>query len=85
MNNVESEIFEIIAEKAAVGLENITSNASLNELEIESLDIVEIIFAIEEKFDIHVPFNANDQELEFNTVGDVVTAVEKLIRENSDV
>lgn len=82
MASVESDIFEIIAEKAAVDREKVVSGASLQELEIESLDVVEIIFAIEEKFDIHVPFNANDQELEFDTVSDVVKAVEELIKEN---
>ncbi|MBT5496357.1 MAG: acyl carrier protein, partial [Alphaproteobacteria bacterium] len=49
MASVESDIFEIIAEKAAVERENVVSGASLQELEIESLDVVEIIFAIEEK------------------------------------
>tara|TARA_E500000331_G_C17229595_1_gene702010 strand:+ start:1325 stop:1588 length:264 start_codon:yes stop_codon:yes gene_type:complete len=82
MAGVESDIFEIIAEKAAVERKKIVSGASLQELEIESLEVVEIIFAIEEKFDIHVPFNANDQDLEFNTVGDVVKAVENLIKES---
>ncbi|PPR63753.1 MAG: Acyl carrier protein [Alphaproteobacteria bacterium MarineAlpha4_Bin2] len=82
MNNVQSDIFEIIADKAAVEREKIVSASSLQELEIESLDVVEIIFAIEEKFDIHVPFNANDQELEFDTVGDVIKAVENLIEES---
>ncbi len=82
MSNVESDIFEIIADKAAVERDKIIGSASLQELEIESLDVVEIIFAIEEKFDIHVPFNANDQEMEFDTVGDVVKAVENLIAEN---
>ena len=81
MTSVESDIFEIIADKAAVEREKVISNASLEELEIESLDVVEIIFAIEEKFDIHVPFNANDQDLEFDTVGDVVKAIENLIKE----
>lgn len=81
MASIESDIFDIIAEKAAVEREKIHSEAKLQELEIESLDVVEIIFAIEEKFDIHVPFNANDQELEFETVGDVVKAVEGLINE----
>ena len=81
MASVESDIFEIIAEKAAVEREKVVSGAKLEELEIESLDVVEIIFAVEEKFDIHVPFNANDPELEFETVGDVVTAVEALIEE----
>ena len=82
MASVESDIFEIIAEKAAVARDKIVGTASLQELEIESLDVVEIIFAIEEKFDIHVPFNANDQELEFDTVSDVVKAVEALIAES---
>ena len=36
---------------------------------------------IEEKFDVHVPFNANDQELAFETVSDVVRAVQVLIEE----
>ena len=69
MATVESDIFDIIAEKAAVERDKIVSDAKLQDLAIESLDVVEIIFAIEEKFDIHVPFNANDQELEFETVG----------------
>ena len=82
MASVENDIFELIAEKALVEREKVVSGASLQELEIESLDVVEIIFAIEEKFDIHVPFNANDQDLEFDTVGDVVKAVENLIKES---
>ncbi|MEL0022058.1 MAG: acyl carrier protein [Rickettsiales bacterium] len=83
MASVESDIFEIIAEKAAVERDKVVSEAKLQDLEIESLDVVEIIFAIEEKFDIHVPFNANDQELEFETVGDVVRAVQSLIDDNA--
>ena len=47
------------------------------------LDIVEIIFAIEEKFDIQIPYNANDQEMEFETVGHVVDAVKKVIEEQA--
>ena len=61
MASVESDIFEIIAEKAAVEREKVVSDAKLEELEIES-SVVEIICG-RRKFDIHVPFNANDQEL----------------------
>ncbi len=81
MANVEAEIFDIIAEKASVDRSKVHPGAKLEELEIESLDVVEIIFAIEEKFDINIPFNANDQELDFETVSDVVKAVESLIAE----
>lgn len=81
MSSVESDIYDIIAEKSAVERSKLQSDAKLEDLEIESLDVVEIIFAVEEKFDIHVPYNANDQELEFETIGDVVDAVQKLIDE----
>lgn len=81
MSSVESDIYDIIAEKSAVDRSKLQSDAKLEDLEIESLDVVEIIFAVEEKFDIHVPYNANDQELEFETIGDVVSAVQKLIEE----
>jgi acyl carrier protein len=81
MSSVESDVYDIIAEKSAVDRSKLKRDAKLADLEIESLDVVEIIFAVEEKFDIHVPYNANDQELEFQTVGDVVDAVQKLIEE----
>jgi acyl carrier protein len=81
MSSVESDVFDIIAEKSAVERSKLSLDAKLKDLEIESLDVVEIVFAVEEKFDIHVPYNANDQELEFDTVGDVVTAVQKLVSE----
>ena len=81
MSSVESDVYDIIAEKSAVDRAKLKRDAKLADLEIESLDVVEIIFAVEEKFDIHVPYNANDQELEFETVGDVIDAVQKLIDE----
>jgi acyl carrier protein len=81
MSSVESDVYDIIAEKSAVDRSKLKRDAKLADLEIESLDVVEIIFAVEEKFDIHVPYNANDQELEFETVGDVIDAVQKLIDE----
>lgn len=81
MAGVESDVFGIIAEQTTVDRSLLTRDAKLDDLEIESLDVVEIVFAIEEKFDIHVPYNANDQELQFETVGDVIDAVSKLVEE----
>ena len=79
MSNVEAEIMDIIAEKTSVDRAALTRDARMEDLEIESLDIVEIVFAIEEKYDIEVPYNANDGDEEFDTVGDVIAAVEKVI------
>lgn len=81
MASVESDVLDIIAEQSTVDRSQLTRDSRLEDIEIESLDVVEIIFALEEKFDVHVPYNANDQELQFETVGDVVDAVTKLITE----
>ncbi|MDA0656969.1 MAG: phosphopantetheine-binding protein [Proteobacteria bacterium] len=81
MASVEEQIYDIVADKADVAREKLNRDARLDDLEIESLDIVEIIFEVEEVFDIQIPYNANDQEMEFETVGQVVDAVQKVIDE----
>jgi acyl carrier protein len=42
-----------------------------------------MIFDLEEKFDIQIPVNANNPRTEFDTVGQVVKAVQKLVDEQS--
>ncbi len=57
----------------------------LEEIGVESLDAVEIIFDLEEKFGIEIPFNANDQQMAFETVGDIVSAVQGLVASKAKI
>jgi acyl carrier protein len=54
----------------------------LDELGADSMALVETIFAIEETFDVQVPFNANAPEggLDVSTVGALIKGVEALVR-----
>lgn len=82
MASTQDEIIDIIAKQASMEREQVTLDSTMDDLNIESLDLVEIIFAVEEKFDIAVPYNANDPGAvgsDLNTVKDVVAAVEKLV------
>jgi len=79
MANVTHQVLDIIAAKAALERSEIDPAAKLSDLGIASLDVVEIVFALEETFSIDIPFNANSAELPFNTVGEVVTAVQGLV------
>lgn len=84
--NVESDVLDIIAKQANIDRAKLTRDANLTELDIQSLDVVEIVFAIEEKFDITVPYNANDPSgaaagISFKSIGDVIDAVSKLVAE----
>lgn len=86
MASVESDVLDIIAKQANIDRAKLTRDANMAELDIQSLDVVEIIFALEEKFDITVPYNANDPSgaaagVSFKTIGDVIDAVEKLVAE----
>ncbi|WP_207456979.1 acyl carrier protein [Azospirillum sp. SYSU D00513] len=79
MTELVEDVLTIIAEKGRVGRERLVPEARLMELNIASLDVIEIIFALEERFDIEIPFNANDAASGFNTVGDVIGAVERAV------
>ena len=68
------EIFEkvkgVIVEQLGVAEGNITMNASfIDDLGADSLDIVELIMALEEEFDIEIPDSDAEKVV---TVGDVV-------------
>jgi len=71
------EILDIVAEKAMVDRTKLVPEAKLSDLNISSLDMVEVIFALEDKLGIEMPFNANTNAEEFQTLGDVIKAVEK--------
>ena len=76
MADVANGVIEIISTKAR--RKPVQLSDSLDGLGIESLDVLELAFAIEEKFNIEIPFNANT-EFEFKTVGELVHAVEGLV------
>jgi acyl carrier protein len=83
-NEVQMDILEdvkqIIAKQINVPVEQLNADTKLAELGVESLDVIEIVFALEEKFDISIPFNANDSAMEaFATIGQVANAVKGLV------
>ena len=82
MAEVLDRIREIIAEQALLEPSDVRPDATLDDLGIDSLALVESIFAIEEAFDISVPFNANEpkaSEFDISSVGAIAAAVEGLI------
>lgn len=79
---VRDKVIAIIAEKAVLDPSDVTLESSLASLGVDSLGMVEAIFAMEEAFDVSIPFNANDPEegrFDISTVGSIVAAVEDLL------
>lgn len=83
---VEDSVIAIIAEQAVLDISDVGLDQSLDSLGIDSLGLVEAIFAIEEAFDISVPFNANDpskSDFDISSVAAIVAAVQALIAQKS--
>jgi acyl carrier protein len=69
------KIKEIIAQQLAVNIEQVTDEAKFKEdLNADSLDLVEMIMAFEEEFNVEIP----DEDAEkITTVGDALKYVEE--------
>lgn len=88
---VIDDVRSIIAKSLNIPVERLTPESRLDELGAESLDVIEIVFGLEEKFDITIPLKADDAsrlatsgnsgapEMPFSTVGDVADIVQKLV------
>ena len=79
MTDVTNDVVDIIAKKKRVDKPTVELSDRLEDLGLESIDAVEMIFDLEEKFDIQIPANANNLRTEFDTVGQVVKAVQQLV------
>jgi acyl carrier protein len=79
MPDVAQEVKAVIAKKVPGRTTPIELSDNLREIGLESIDALEMVFDLEEKFGIQIPYNSNSSEQEFATVADVVTAVERLL------
>ena len=83
MADVTADVIAVIAKKVPGEKKGeINLGDSLQALGLESIDALEMIFDLEEKFGIQIPYNANSAATDFSTVGDVVKAIQKLVDEN---
>ena len=83
---ITEKVIAIVAEQTMVDNKEVTLDSTPDELGIDSLGLVEIVFAIEEAFDISVPYNANEpttSDFDLSTVRSVVDAVKKLIADQA--
>lgn len=75
--DIREKIFDIIAKEARIDRGTLTLETKLEDLKIESLDMVQILFGIEDAFDVYVP--QDDQSFKLSTLKDVVDGVKRLV------
>jgi len=76
-------VVEILAAQALRDPDGIGPADSIDALGIDSLGMAEVIFAIEERFDVAVPFNGTETDargMDLSTVAGVIAAVQALVK-----
>jgi acyl carrier protein len=84
--DLQDKVIAIIAEQAVLDVSDVTLDSTIESLGIDSLGLVEAIFAIEEAFDISIPFNANDPAqsgFDMSSVAAIVDAVHGLVAQKA--
>lgn len=84
--SIHEKVIAIIAEQAVLEPSDVAMDSTLESLGIDSLGLVESIFAIEEEFDITIPFNANDpseSDFDISSVESIIAGIKTLIKDTS--
>jgi acyl carrier protein len=68
-----NEIIDVIVKEGMVDREKATLDATIESLDLKSIDIVMILTAIEEKFDVYIPMDGPFHEAK--NVGDLINAI----------
>ena len=78
--SVEQVIFNGLTELGADG--EVSREATFEELDVDSLDLVEVVKALEDRYEIQI---ADGRLKSIATVGDAVNLVQELVREKEGV
>jgi acyl carrier protein len=75
-SELTQRIIRVIAETQKISPVSIGAEATFEELKFDSLDGINILFALENEFDINIP---DDSAREIKSIPEMVAGIEKLI------
>jgi acyl carrier protein len=81
MTDVVNRVKDILAEECAVDRSALLDDAKLEDVGISSVDMVQVMFAIEEAFGISI--EQEDMSLDIETVGEVTSAIQRLVADQA--
>jgi acyl carrier protein len=75
---------EILVKKYSLPIESIQPEATLESLKLDSLDLVETLFEVEDEFHIRVPQDGS-VDLKITTVQDIVGIINRVVAQQTPV
>ena len=82
-DEIDEKVLAKIKAHADPKIGEITSDTELSSLGIHSLELTEIIFDIEEAYDIEIEMNTVEAWSHLQTIGDLTAAVRTLIEQKN--
>ena len=80
---IQDTVVKILAEKALLKPGDVKLDFSICYLGLDSLGIVEIIFALEEQFNVEIDINfnnVNSSDFDISTVQEIIKSIEKILK-----
>ena len=79
------QVLELVGELAGIDPKKISLLCKFEDLNLDSVAIVELIFSLEEKFNISIPFEGvdeNELKKNFHTVSSLINHLRELLQRN---
>lgn len=77
-NDLETRVIRVIADTQKIPMESVDKEKTFQDLKIDSLDGINIVFALETEFDISIP---DDGVENMRSVQDAIEGVRKLVEQ----
>jgi acyl carrier protein len=79
-DQLTQRVLSVIAATQRISPEKVTISSSFEELGIDSMDGINILFALENEFDITIP---DEQAKQIRSIREMVEGIQKLVAESS--
>ena len=86
MENIEEKVLELVGKQIGIDPKQITLDRKFEDLNLDSVAIVELVFSLEETFDISIPFEGLDEseiKKRFYTVSTLSDYLKDLLKKNA--
>ena len=83
---LENQVIDVLMSRAKIQRSDFSREMTLDGVGLDSIDMIETVFELEDKFKIVIPFNSNTEERDgLRTAGDVIDLVARLIHGSEPV
>jgi acyl carrier protein len=78
MAKLDDELIDLIVEEALIDRDKVVREATLETIGLDSVDMVSVVFAVEEKYGVEIPENAFEK---VDNLGQMLDILETLIEQ----